>query len=135
VPQATVISEDIRQVDAVTAGDRLLIRPEDLGAALGWELKPEGLCHGDTCVPVRDRGALLAGDRLDLAAVAGALGRPVVVDAGAAVAAVALGSEQRRQALDGLVAPEFTLPDLAGRPHAFSEWSGRKRLLVAFASW
>jgi hypothetical protein len=32
-------------------------------------------------------------------------------------------------------APDFRLRDLDGVEHDFSEWHGRKRLLVAFASW
>jgi hypothetical protein len=87
------------------------------------------------CVPVRDRGSLFDDEALDLAAVATALGRLVVVDADAGLAAVSLGSEQRRQVLDGLQAPGFTLPDLDGTPHRLEEWRGTKKLLVAFASW
>ena len=33
------------------------------------------------------------------------------------------------------LAPDFTLPDLHGTDHDFQQWQGRKRLLVAFASW
>ena len=68
-------------------------------------------------------------------AVAAALGRPVVVDAEARVAAVALDGETRRRALTELVAPSFELPDLDGNLHALEEWHDRKKLLVAFASW
>ena len=74
--------------------------------ALGWTLKPEGLCRDDTCVPVRDRDALFVGEQLDLAAVADALGRPIVVDADAGIVAVALDQEQRRAALESLTAPD-----------------------------
>jgi hypothetical protein len=63
------------------------------------------------------------------------LGRPVVVDAAGGMAAVALPAEQRRQALDSLQAAPFSLPDLDGVTHSLSEWRGRKKLLVAFASW
>jgi hypothetical protein len=49
--------------------------------------------------------------------------------------AVALPAEQRRQALDSLEAPPFTLPDLGGAAHQLEEWRGTKKLLVAFASW
>ena len=81
------------------------------------------------------RAELFAGDRLDLEAVGAALGRPVVVDADARVAAVALDGETRRRALTELVAPPFELPDLDGNLHALEEWHDRKKLLVAFASW
>jgi hypothetical protein len=87
------------------------------------------------CIPVRDRAALFVGDDLDLSAVAAALGRPAVVDSAAGIAAVAMDSEGRRQALDSLRAPSFVLDDLDGHPHRLEEWHGHKKLLVAFASW
>jgi hypothetical protein len=135
VATVTIISDEVRTVDALETDGRLLIEPARLPDALGWELKPEGLCRGGVCVPVADVAALTVDGRLDLAAVAAALGCPSVVDSRAGVAAVALPAEQRRQALDGLTAPEFTLSDLDGEAHSLSEWRGRKKLLVAFASW
>jgi hypothetical protein len=133
--EATILSEDVDTVEATARDDRLLIDPGDLPKALGWELKPEGLCRNDVCVPVKDAAALFRGDRLDVAAVAAALGRPAIVDAPAGIAAVALPAERRQQALDGLRAPSFTLSDLDGKPHQLREWRGNKKLLVAFASW
>jgi hypothetical protein len=133
--QATIISDEVRTVDASVHDDRLLVTPEHLPDALGWELKPEGLCRADTCVPVRDRAALFSGDLVDVGAVAAALGRAVVVDAESGLAAMAIDAESRRQALHGLQAPSFTLNDLEGVPHSLEEWRGRKKLLVAFSSW
>lgn len=135
MPPVRIISDDTRTEDAVFNGDRVLIDPERLPHALGWELKPEGLCRGDTCVPVPDMTALLVGGHLDLGAAAAALGRLTVVDADAGLVAIAQPPEQRRRALDDLSAPSFTLPDLDGVDHALEEWRGQKKLLVAFASW
>jgi hypothetical protein len=131
----TVISDETRAVEANLSDGRVLIDPAQLPDALGWELKPEGLCRDDVCVPVRDPADLFVGDALDLESVGAALGRPVVVDADARLAAVALDGETRRRALSELVAPAFTLPDLDGNLHALEEWHDRKKLLVAFASW
>lgn len=131
----TVISDETSTVDGDVSDGRILVDPTRLAEALGWELKPEGLCRADVCVPVRDPAALFVDGELDLAAVGAALGRPVVVDAPAGLAAVALDGETRRRALTELVAPSFTLPDLDGNLHAFEEWHDRKKLLVAFASW
>jgi hypothetical protein len=135
VVDVTVISDGTRRVDANVSDGRILVDPAHLPDALGWDLKPEGLCRGDLCVPVRDPADLFVDRELDLAAVGGALGRPVVVDAEARLAAVALDGETRRRALTELVAPAFTLPDLDGKLHALEEWHDRKKLLVAFASW
>ena len=135
MPSATIISDDVRTIEATPVDGRLLVAPEQLADALGWELKPEGLCRGDVCVPVRDRAVLFQGEDLDLSAVAATLGRPAVVDAAAGIVAVAMDAEGRRQALDSLHAPSFVLDDLDGHPHQLEEWRGQKKLLVAFASW
>jgi hypothetical protein len=135
VTSATIVTDEPVTVDATVDGHRLLVEPVALHAAIGWEWKPEGLCRGGVCVPVRDRQRLLVGERLDLAAVAGALGRLAVIDAPAGIAAIALPAETRRDALRARQAPDFRLRDLEGAEHDFAEWRGTKRLLVAFASW
>jgi hypothetical protein len=135
MPEVTIISEDVRTIEATLSDGRILVDPTELPAGIGWELKPEGLCRDDVCVPVRDAQTLFVSDRLDVARVADALGRPIVVDADARLASIALPAEERRRALDSLVAPSFELADLEGRSHRLEEWHGRKRLLVAFASW
>lgn len=133
--QAKIVTDEVSTIAAVADGDRLLIDPSALPDALGWEWKPEGLCRGNVCVPVRDRARLMIDGKLDVGAVATALGRPVVVDAAAAIAAVALPKESRREALRERHASSFTLPDLDGIEHSLEEWRGKKKLLVAFASW
>jgi hypothetical protein len=135
MPSATIISDEARTVEAAISDGRLLLAPERLADAIGWELKPQGLCRDDMCVPVRDPASLFVGKDLDLAAVAAALGRISVVDAESGIAAVAMDAGGRHGALDSLRAPSFALDDLDGRSHRLEEWRGRKRLLVAFASW
>lgn len=123
-------------VDAeVLPGPVVLVAPSSLREAIGWVLQPEGLCHGDVCVPVRDRAAVEHGDRIDLVAVAALLDLPLVVDADEGVVAVGAARSVRRDELFGGRAPTFTLPDLDGELHELEEWGDRKRLLVAFASW
>ena len=131
----TIVGDDVRVVEATVAGERIRLDPATLPAAIGWELKPEGLCRGDVCVPIRDASTQFVDGQVDLAEVASVLGRQVVVDAAARIVAIALPSEQRRAALDALVAPPFALRDLDGNLHELSEWHGTKRLLHAFSSW
>jgi len=133
--QATIIGDvDVREAEAIVEDGKLLVAPSALSAALGWTLEAQGLCRGDVCVPVRDPSALFSNGRVDLEAVAHALGRLAVVDADAGVMAMSADPATRRQAL-GLSAPAFTLDDLDGSPHSLDEWRGRKKLLFAFASW
>ena len=134
----TVITDDVTMVEARIDGARVLIDPAALPTTIGWTLEPQGLCHGDMCVPVPDPDALLVDGQVDLVAAADALRRPVVVDTedpARAYLAMALPAEERRRVLRELEAPDVTLPDLDGSPHSLSEWHGRKRLLQAFSSW
>jgi hypothetical protein len=135
--QVTIIDEVSRSVEATPDPVRgtYLIDVGRLPEALGWELKPSGLCQENTCVPVPDMGDLKVGEQLDLAAVAGALGRPVIIDMDAKLVAVALPAGLRRQALQDLRAPAFELPDLEEKLHGLDEWLGLKKLLVTFSSW
>ena len=84
----TVIAEDATKVDATWDGERPIVDPGLLTAAVGWDLKPEGLCRDEACIPLSDRSALEHPDGVDLAAVAEALGRPVLVDSDARMVAV-----------------------------------------------
>jgi hypothetical protein len=131
----TVVADDTIDVAGDINDGRVLVTLDGLSDALGWTLKPEGLCRDNVCVPVREREAIVVGDRVDLVAAAGALRRPIVVDRDAGIVAIALDRERRAAAVDALTAPDVTLPDLDGAPHALSEWRGRKRLLHAFSSW
>jgi hypothetical protein len=135
--QIAIITDHVTEVDAVAdpGRDTFLIDPAALHDVLGWELGPDGLCRGDRCVPVRSVDTVRVGDRLDLSAVLAAVRQPAVVDVGAGIVAVALPAELRRQALDDLEAPPFTLPDLDDVPRPLGQWAGRKKLLVTFSSW
>ena len=125
----------LHAVDATVAGDRVFLPAATLERATGWALKPEGLCREAVCVPVRDRAALVGSAGVDLAAFAAALGRPLALDLEERAAALGTAAAERSAALASLEAPDFSLPDLAGRRHTLSEHRGKKALLIAYASW
>lgn len=108
---------------------------DQLEATIGWTLKPEGLCRDDTCVIVRDRGAIERDGLIDITAVAGLLDRPALTDEASNVVAIGAPRHHRHGALNDLRAPDFRLPDLDGTYHALSDHRSKKRLLVAFSSW
>lgn len=122
-------------VEAAVGGGAVRIAADALREALGWELKPEGLCRGDVCVPVRDREALCDAGGIGLGGFARALGRPLALDLEERAAALGTAAASRSAALTSLEAPDFTLPDLEGKLHSLSDHRGRKVLLVAYASW
>jgi hypothetical protein len=131
--RVTVIDESrATDVDGIVAGDAIRLTPGALHAALGWEPRPEGLCRGAVCVPAP---GLVRDGTVDLADVAARLGRPLALDAAEGVACLGGSAGERATRLASLDAPDFTLPDLGGRPHALSDYCGRKVLLLAYASW
>lgn len=82
------------------------------------------------------RAAVLdAREGLGRAQRAEAAGRPVAVDREERAAYLGVSAAERAAALASLQAPDFTLPDLSGRPHSLSAQRGKKVLLVAYASW
>ena len=91
--------------------------------------KDVGLCWGDVCVPNAGPD-----DLEDWAERAGYV-RARDTSEGQSVVAIAASAEaHRRQAADGR-APELTLADVDGNRVSFDDLSGRKRVLVTWASW
>ena len=123
-----------RTAAGTMTGDRVLLDTAALPTLTGWTLKPEGLCQGDVCVPVRDP-ELTVDDAVDVARFAAALGRPIVIDAEHAVVAVGEASAARRGPIEAGVAPDFTLPQLGGGSFTFSSLGRTKKLLLAWSSW
>jgi len=125
----------LHAVEATLANGRVFLSAAELERATGWAVKPEGLCRDAVCVPVRDRAALVSAAGVDLAGFAAALGRPLALDLAEGVAALGTAAADRGAALASLAAPDFSLPDLAGRQHTLSAQRGKKALLIAYASW
>ncbi|HLY38229.1 MAG TPA: hypothetical protein VKU61_09340 [Candidatus Binatia bacterium] len=122
-------------VDATVRDDAVRVAPETVARALGWELKPQGLCRDDTCIPVRERDALVDRDGIDLATLARLLDRPIALDPAERAAVLGASAGTRADRLASLEAPDFTLPDLDARSHSLAGYRGRKVLLIAWASW
>jgi hypothetical protein len=135
VPFTIVDEQRAHDVWANHEDGRVRLPPESLEAALGFRLEPQGFCRGSVCIPARGRPGLVSERGVDLAAFAELVGRPLAIDAAEGVAALAVSAEERAQHLASLEAPDFELPDLAGRRHRLSEHRGKKVLLIAYASW
>lgn len=130
-----VIGDESVEVEGRCDGERVLIAQDELRRATGWELTRRGLCSGDTCVTVRDRAALGPDGWVDLPAWGAAVGRPVAADASAAMAVIGHPAAERAAALASLRAPDVRLPAVDGSTVGVYDYSGHKRLVVAFASW
>jgi hypothetical protein len=118
--------------DPKHVADALWVRRHDLPRINGFEVKPQGACRADICMPIPK--AMLRGEYFDLTAFAKKIGQPVVADLGARV-----WSFGEIQALGGglasRTAPDVVVPDRAERPVHLSSFRGRKMLVVTWASW
>lgn len=125
--------------NAMARGDDLWLPVEELPASTGWELRPEGVCLGDVCVPLPagcEREFITPDGRMfNLGALYRLLGQPLVHDATHSVWACGEGAAAHTSALRSSEAPNFTLPDLEGHPHSLSDYRGKKVVLTAWASW
>lgn len=111
--------------------DRLDLTADELERRTGWELKPEGLCQDDRCVPFAR--AVSQDGHVDVRAVAAALGMPLVHDERHDL--WALGPESGRRVLESAELPPIVLPDVDGRPFDLASLRGQKVLIAAWASW
>jgi hypothetical protein len=105
--------------------DRLDMGAEDFEQATGWEIKPEGACKAEVCVPLPEGS-------FDLIAVADRLGMAVVTEAGHDLWAVGPESPRGR-ALTTADASDFTLPNLDGSEFRITSLRGKKVLVIAWA--
>jgi hypothetical protein len=124
-------------IDADTTGGAVWLSGDDLKRVSGWELKPQGFCKGDVCVPVpaARKNEFVDGGRCNLAALAGLLGQPVVSDTEFNAWCIGEAAAERKRILTSLDAPDFSLPDLDGKMHSLSDYRGKKVLVVSWASW
>ena len=122
-------------VSARIAGGRIRVPAAEVQQALGWEVHEDLLCRDTMCVPVPPGSAMVTDDGVDLGALAELVDRPLAVDLDERAAYLGVSAAERAGALTSLQAPDFTLPDLAARPHSLSAQRGKKVLLVAYASW
>ena len=99
--------------------------PADLKRLTGWEIKPEGACRADMCVPLASP--------FDLGDLANRLGMALVHDD--AHGLWALGPESGGRALTTAELPDITLPDRNGEDFSLRSLRGTKLFMIAWASW
>lgn len=108
--------------------ESLDITPAQFAAGTGWDIRPEGACKADVCVP------LDADAPFSAKATATRLGMAVVHDEQAGIWAIGPESFNQR-ALTSAVAPELVLNDINGHEFRLSSLRGRKVVLVAWSPY
>src|SRR5688500_1699068 len=131
------------------SGEELWLRVGDVPTAVGWEVKPEGVCAGEVCVPLegvptRELVERRDGEEwLDVAGFARHVGQPYARSEDRTVWSFGAprhewerwGGGSALAGAGGKMAPAFALPDMSGRVWSLSEFRKRKVFLVTWASW
>ena len=135
---ATVLFDDRATPLTTTRQDpndrsSLWIRKRDLPRVNGFEVKPQGACRADVCIPIPK--TMLNGEWFHLTAFAKKAGQAVVADEDARVWSLGEIQALRGSFLSSREAPDVAIPDRRGRPVKLSSFRGKKVLLVTWASW
>ena len=140
--RANVVYEEVASEigEARVDGAELWVTTEDLTRATRFELKPQGVCRDELCFPLPkdQRGEFVREEGktrwFHLTEFARLVQQPIAHDAGASAWYFGVRADQRA-GLGSLKAPNFTLPDMAGKTHSLADFRGKKVLLVTWASW
>ena len=117
----------------------LWVRLGDLPDATGWQMKPQGACLGELCVPLpmnkREEWIADADDWVwfNYSEFADMIGQKHVRDGDV----WSLGSvpEVRRVGLESAIAPDFEVTERNGNPLRLSDLRGHKVVLFTWSSW
>jgi hypothetical protein len=126
---------------AQVRGDDVWLPLDELPAATAWELKPEGVCRGETCVPLSPshKAAVLGEEKtpswFNFCEFARLIEEPVAFDEEERVWYFGPPGWEWKSRSAGNGAPDFSAPDLAGHQRSLRELRGKKTLLLFWASW
>ncbi len=126
---------------APEASSDLWITTGDLTRATRFVIKPQGVCRDELCFPLpNNRKAEFVSKKgattwFNLSNFARLIRQSFVTDQKNNVWYFGVRAEEQNGYLASLEAPNFTLPDLNGKPHSLADFRGKKVLLVTWASW
>jgi hypothetical protein len=135
----TTILYKSRQPAILSDFSDLCIPINKLNEYTGLELKPEGVCTKETCIPLtkhQEKEIILHDKNLfNIIAFSRMMGEPIVHDLKHDVWVI--GERESDQQKSGTThsAPDFTLPDYKGVKYSLSSYLGKKIFLVSWASW
>lgn len=140
---ATVLYDDriVAVEQTLAAPNDLWVTPEDLTRINGFEIKPQGVCLEELCIPLRqDEDSDLFVTRrgqawFNVTQLAERLDQAFVVDQEHRVWSFGELPVKRTAFLESARAPDFTLQDRDGNDVRLSDFLGKKVLIVTWASW
>ncbi len=114
-------------------GSELWVRKSDLPRINEFEVKPQGACRADLCIPISRE--LQRGQWFNLTGFARKVREAVVADPGSRVWSFGEMPVLRGSFFSSRTAPDFAVPDRKGRVVHLSDFRGKKTLVLTWASW
>ncbi|MBI3652652.1 MAG: redoxin domain-containing protein [Acidobacteria bacterium] len=137
-----IYDEKATEVEAATMNAKdLWITKKDLAAATRFVVKPQGVCRDELCFPLpKARKAQFLNKQgkvewFNLSEFARLIKQPTAFDDKHSIYYFGPRLDAQNAHLNSLEAPNFTLPDLNGKPHSLADFRGKKVLLITWASW
>jgi hypothetical protein len=109
----------------------LWVLSKDLPRINEFEVKPQGACRADVCIPLSK--TLKNGDWFNLTGFAHKIGETVVADQN--VWSFGEIPVLRGGFYNSRIAPDFAVPDRKGKVVHLSDFRGKKALVITWASW
>lgn len=109
----------------------LWVRKSDLPKINDFEVKPQGACRADLCIPIAKN--LVKGDFFNLTGFARKIGEVAVSES--SVWSFGEIPVLRGSFTESRVAPDFAVPDRKGKIVHLNDFRGKKVLVVTWASW
>jgi len=119
----------------------LWVTPGDFERISGFELKPEGACLGELCIPIRqnaDNDIYVTRDGqayLNATGFADKVQQAYTVDRDKGVWSFGRAPATRKAFMESAIAPDFALKDRSGATIRLSDFRGKKVLILTWASW
>lgn len=144
----TAQAATIVTMDQVTTIEQTLADPNDLWVSKadlprvnGFELKPEGACLDEICVPIRqsEDSSIFVTRKgsgwVNVMELARRVQQPVVADHETQTYSLGQIPVQRSSFVHQGLAPDFELTDWRGKSYRLSDFKGKKIMLLSWASW
>jgi hypothetical protein len=134
----TIVIDDKATIcNANVKNNELWIDQKELEKAIGWSIKPEGFCQGNTCIPYpkTEADAFVQGSEVNVSSFWNLMDKPILHDESGDTWMLGTGHKERLSVLNSLQAPDFSLPDLDGKRHSLSDYKGKRVFLTTWSSW
>ena len=142
---ALYLDRTVTLEDTLADPSDLWVRPADLTRVNGFELKPEGACLEELCIPLEQTSEQSRDDNIvtqhggetwfSLTGFADRIGQAWVSDQETGVFSFGTIPPVSASYHEQGLAPDFVLENRQGEPVRLSDHRGKKVLIVTWASW